>query len=139
MKILIDTCIAIDFLQKREPFAEAAYGIFKASATNKISGYISAKSAADIYYLMHRFTHSDEASRTKLNLLLALTGLLDTSANDIFYGLSSNVSDFEDAVMVETAIRNRMDCIVTRNISDFAKSTVPVYTPDEFLRHLYSE
>ena len=136
MRALIDTCIAIDFLQKRKPFAESAYEIFKASSSGKFSGYITAKSAADIYYLMHRFTHSDEASRTMLNLLLELIGLTGTAANDIFHALSSNVSDFEDAVMVETAISNRMDCIVTRNIRDYAKAAIPVYTPDEFLKSL---
>ena len=139
MKALIDTCIAIDFLQKREPFAEAAYEIFKASSAGEITGYITAKSAADIYYLMHRFTHSDEASRTMLNLLLELVGLTDTAANDIFHALSSNVNDFEDAVMVETAISNRIDCIITRNIRDYTKSAIPVYTPDEFLKCLNSE
>ena len=139
MKVLIDTCIAIDFLQKREPFAESAFEIFKASSAGEISGYITAKSATDIYYLMHRFTHSDEVSRTRLNLLLELVGLLDTAANDILHALSSDVGDFEDAVMVETAISNRMDCIITRNIRDYAKSAIPVYTPDEFLKVTRSE
>ena len=139
MKVLIDTCIAIDFLQKREPFAESAYEIFKTSSAGEVSGYITAKSAADIYYLMHRFTHSNEASRTMLNLLLELVGLTGTAANDIFHALSSGVSDFEDAFMVETAISNRMDCIITRNIRDYAKSAIPVYTPDEFLKIISSE
>ena len=139
MKALIDTCIAIDFLQKREPFAKSAYEIFKASSAGELSGYITAKSATDIYYLMHRFTHSDEASRTMLNLLLELVSLTDTAANDIFHALSSNIGDFEDAVMVETAISNRMDCIITRNMRDYAKSAIPVYTPDEFLKVTGSE
>ena len=139
MKVLIDTCVAIDFLQKREPFAKAAYEIFKASSAGEISGYITAKSATDIYYLVHRFTHRDEISRARLNLLLELVGLLDTAANDIFHALSSDVGDFEDAVMVETAISNRMDCIITRNIRDYAKSAIPVYTPDEFLKATGSE
>ena len=38
-----------------------------------------------------------------------------------------------DAVMIETAIREQMDCIVTRNLSDYAKSPIPVYTPNAFL------
>ena len=139
MKVLIDTCVAIDFLQKREPFSESAFEIFKASSVGEISGYITAKSATDIYYLMHRFTHSDKVSRTRLNLLLELVGLLDTAANDIFHALSSDVGDFEDAVMVETAISNRMDCIITRNIRDYAKSAIPVCTPDEFLKVTSSE
>ena len=139
MKVLIDTCIAIDFLQKREPFAGSAFEIFKASSAEEISGYITARSATDIYYLMHRFTHNDEISRTRLALLLELVGLLDTAANDIFHALSSDVGDFEDAIMVETAISNRMDCIITRNIRDYARSAIPVYTPDEFLKVTGSE
>ena len=101
--------------------------------------YRTAKSAADIYYLMHRFTHSDEASRTMLNLLLELVVLTGTAADDIFHALSSNVGDFEDAIMVETAISNRMDCIITRNIRDYTKAALPVYTPNEFLKRPGSE
>lgn len=133
MKVLIDTCVAIDFLQKRSPFADAAYKIFYAAATGEIAGYITAKAATDIYYLMHRFTHSNEKSRTQLGRLLLLIGMLDTSSDDVVQALSADISDFEDAVMSETAVRCKMDCIVTRNISDYAKSTVPVFTPDEFL------
>ena len=31
---------------------------------------------------------------------------------------------------------NQVDCIVTRNTKDYAKSSVPVYTPDVFLEQL---
>ena len=51
MKILLDTCIVIDFLQGREPFAEDAYQIFRLLATEIFSAYITAKSTTDIYYL----------------------------------------------------------------------------------------
>ena len=47
--------------------------------------------------------------------------------------ISSNLSDFEDAVMTESAIREEMDCIVTRNLGDYKKAALPVYSTDEFL------
>lgn len=50
--------------------------------------------------------------------------------------LSSNVSDFEDAIMIETGIRCKVDCIVTRNTKDYSKSQLSVYTPAEFLQEL---
>ncbi|WP_294360970.1 PIN domain-containing protein, partial [uncultured Clostridium sp.] len=59
MKALIDTCIIIDALQERIPFAENAKKIFIASANRHFDGFITAKSIADIYYLIHRYTHSD--------------------------------------------------------------------------------
>ncbi|MCD8231811.1 MAG: PIN domain-containing protein [Clostridiales bacterium] len=136
MKALIDTCVVIDFLQRREPFDKDAVQIMRLAAMNQFTGCITAKSATDIYYLNHRATHSDKESRTKLNQLLAIIGLLDTSAEDIFHAISSDTSDFEDAVMIETAYRSGMDCIVTRNQKDYEKSPVTVYSPAEFLRLL---
>ena len=41
MKVLIDTCVAIDFLQKREPFADDALRIFRAAASELFAGYIT--------------------------------------------------------------------------------------------------
>ena len=59
---------------------------------------------------------------------------MDTTALDIRNAISADVSDFEDAVMIETAVRSGMDCIVTRNIKDYAKAKLPVYAPADFLR-----
>ena len=136
MNVLLDTCIVMDFLQNREPFSLAAKSLFRAAATDWFTGSITAKSATDIYYLTHRCTHSDKESREKLNQLLTILGLLDTTSDDVFHAISSPVSDFEDAVMIETAQRSRMDCIITRNTKDYAKASLPVYTPDEFLTRL---
>lgn len=49
MNALIDTCVVMDFLQKREPFCDDAISLFKAAATEQFNGYITAKSATDIY------------------------------------------------------------------------------------------
>ena len=48
--------------------------------------------------------------------------------------LLSAVTDYEDAVMIQTAKRINADCIVTRNIKDYQPSDVPVYLPEELLR-----
>lgn len=139
MKALIDTCVVMDFLQNREPFADAALKVFQSAAAEMFSGCITAKSATDIYYLTHRCTHSDKESRTKLNQLLTIVGMLDSKADDVFHAISSGIPDFEDAVMIETAIRSNMDCIITRNTKDYSKSPVPVYAPQHFLELLAQE
>ena len=139
MRALIDTCIIIDALQSREGFAKDAQNIFLAAANNAFLGYITAKAVTDIYYLMHRYTHSDKTSRETLNKLFTLFDVLDTSGIDCRKAVPSPVSDFEDAVMIETALRSEVDHIVTRNIEDFAKSPVPVLSPKEFLEKLQAE
>ena len=136
MKALIDTCVIMDFLQNREPFAQDAKKIMQVAAMELFTGCITAKSATDIYYLIHRCTHSDRESRSKLNQILTIIGMLDSMADDVFYAISSNIKDFEDAVMIETAIRSKVDCIVTRNEKDYANSSITVYTPKEFIEIL---
>ena len=65
--------------------------------------------------------------------LLELFKLADTAADDCINALASEVSDYEDAVMIESAVRIEADYIMTRNINDYKKSPVPVILPEEFL------
>ena len=139
MKVLIDTCVIIDALQSRKHFESDAQEIFIAAANRKIIGFISAKAITDIYYLMHHYTHSDQKSREVLNKLLTLFDVLDTLGIDCRKAIPSPVSDFEDAVMIETAMRCEIDVIVTRNKEDFIKSNINVLSPKDFLIKLQSE
>lgn len=50
--------------------------------------------------------------------------------------ISSDLTDYEDAMMSETALRCGMDCIVTRNLKDYEKSSVRVYSPSAFLTQI---
>lgn len=139
MRILIDTCIVIDALQNREPFNKNAQDIFLLAANRKFDGFITAKSVTDIYYLTHRLTHSDKNTRNILSRLFKLFDLADTTGTDCKYALSLEVSDYEDAVMIETALRMQMEAIVTRNTKDYSKSVVPVLTPDELIQKIAEE
>ena len=139
MRVLIDTCVIIDALQSRAPFAEAAQKIFLYAANKQFEGYITAKAVTDIYCLTHRLTHSDAETRKILSKLFTLFHLLDTSSLDCRKAISSEISDYEDSVMVETAIRSEMDCIVTRNVKEYMKSSVKVYEPSVFLKLLTAE
>jgi predicted nucleic acid-binding protein len=136
MKVLIDTCIIIDALQNREPFADDAKAVFRAAANNLFTGCITAKSSTDIYYLTHRCTHSDKETRAILTKLFILFDVVDTAGMDVRHAISSPLTDYEDAVMVETALREEADCIVTRNGKDYLDSPIPVYTPAELMRLL---
>lgn len=139
MRVLIDTCVILDALQAREPFAEDANNIFLAAANHLYNGYISAKATTDIYYLTHRHTHSDKDSREILNKLLTIFDVLDTMGIDCRRAIPSKTTDYEDAVMIETALRSEIDCIVTRNTADYDNSPVAIYTPSEFLKIISDE
>ena len=62
--------------------------------------------------------------------------MLDTTSLDCRKAISSEIGDYEDAIMVETAIGSEMDCIVTRNMKDYAKSSVKVCEPSALIKLL---
>lgn len=136
MRALIDACVIVDALQNREPFAAEAKKILLASANKRFDGFIPAKAVTDIYYLTHKLIHSDKDTRTILNRLFVLFAVLDTTGMDCKRVIASKTVDYEDAVMIETAVRSGLDCIVTRNTKDYASSKLPVCLPSEFLANL---
>ena len=139
MRALIDTCVVVDVLQSRNPFADDAQKIFLLAANQQFIGCITAKSATDVYCLTHRLTHNDKASRAVIGKLFTIFEVIDTAGMDCRRAIPSEVSDYEDAVMIETALRTEVDCIVTRNVSDYSGSPVTVYSPAEFIKKLEEE
>ena len=127
MRAVIDTCVIVDALQSREPFCKDAQSIFLLCANRQFEGFLTAKAITDISYLTHWQTHSDKATRDVLTKLCAL---------DIRKAISAESSDFEDAVMVETAVHSGVDCIVTRNTKDYTKAQIAVCTPEEFIQQI---
>lgn len=136
MNVIVDTCVIIDALQNREPFSEDAIKLCLAVANQKIDAFVPAKSVADIYYILHRSLHSDALTRDALKKLFRSFNILDTTAFDCQNALTSPMSDFEDAMLAETAYRNNVDFIVTRNLKDYVKSKVPSCLPSEILKKI---
>lgn len=47
--------------------------------------------------------------------------------------------DFEDCIQTKCAEQIQADCIVTRNAKDFARSSISVLEPSEFLNMFYRQ
>ena len=127
MNVLIDTCIIIDALQSREPFNKDAEAVFLSVANRRCVGFLTANSITDIYYLMHKALHSAEETKKVLGVLFNLFEILDTCGIDCRRALTSDISDYE------------IDCIVTRNLKDYAGAPMPVYSPAQFVELLYAD
>ena len=131
MKILVDTNVIIDILCKREPFFEDSY-----NALNKCIDdhtlIVSASAITDIFYIGRKYIGSEKAKECIRNLL-DLIKISDTRGADIEKALSSDVSDFEDAVVSAIAERQKAKYILTRNTKDFEKSKILSITPHDYL------
>ena len=71
-----------------------------------------------------------------MTTLLDVFVLVDSSSDDAFKALSSDTTDYEDALMIQTAMANNADYIVTRNIRDYRHSPVKTALPEELLKML---
>lgn len=136
MKALIDTCVIVDILQKRDPFYPTAMEILLAVSNKKCTGILTAKSITDIYYILRRSIHNEQEVRKLVRILFTLFEVVDTYSIDCELALSSTIKDYEDAIMVETGSRVGAECIVTRNLKDYKLSTLPVLSPDQFLEEM---
>ena len=134
MKALIDTNVIIDALQSRKDFNEDAE--FAMLQAYEYDGYIAATSITDIYYIQRRYYRDQEKAKDNLVKILSLYDVIDITRTDGRNAIRSSISDYEDAVLVESAIRNDIDCIVTRNTKDFKNSGITICTSTEFLRLL---
>ena len=50
--------------------------------------------------------------------------------------LTSNFTDFEDAIQYATAVINQLDAIVTRNPQDFPVTTPRIMAPNQLIQEL---
>lgn len=140
MKVVLDTNIIVDVLQQREPWCEAGKMIFLAVAAGQIQGCITAKQLADIHFFSRKQfkgeAHVDQKARDIVAKLCALFELIDTFGADCVNAIAVPNNDYEDAILMTSAVRAGADCIVTRNVGDFSGAKIPVYTPDTLLEML---
>lgn len=132
-KLLLDTNIVIDLLAKREPFYNEAGQLFSFAERKKVSVFISALTFANINYVLCRQLKAEEA-RQVLRKLRLIVGILDLNEKIISLALNdSNFEDFEDALQYFSAVENKIEFIITRNIKDFKPSKIPVMTAGQFI------
>ena len=133
MKLLIDTNVILDILLKREPFFADSYQAIRMAIDNNDECCISVTAATDIFYILRKALQSAEQAKEYLGSLAQLAEFTDVLAVDALEALSSDVADYEDAVVEAVADRIGADYILTRNIKDYAYSKVPAVTPTELL------
>ena len=137
MKILFDTNIILDVLLDREPFAESAAYLLSKAERSKINGLLCATTITTIYYLTAKILGKGEAIK-HIRSLLTLFEIAPVNCLTLKNALDSPFNDFEDAVLHEAACLAGGEYIITRDISGFKQSRIPVYTPIEFINMIES-
>ena len=133
MRILIDTNVILNILQKREPFFADSYRALRKAIESDAECLLSASAATDIFYMLRKALGSAQQAKEQIEKLAQLVSFADVQGMDIHTALMREMPDFEDAVVDAVAERNGASYILTRNIKDFAGSVVPAILPVDFL------
>ena len=131
MRVLLDTCVILDAMQDRGKFAKFAQMLLIGSAENKFEGCATSKQICDVYYILHKVYHSNEKCKQYLNDLFNVLEVINCSGSSVINAQASNVTDFEDAVLIEGAKEASCDFIVTSNVSDFKNSSLKAMNPEQ--------
>jgi predicted nucleic acid-binding protein len=137
MRVLLDTDVVIDFLMAREPFAHGAREIFELNAQRKIHCYIASITPLNVFFVARKLLNHTDRLKLIRQLLLQVE-VTPIGQEVLLRAFDFGFSDYEDAVQYACAETDRVEAIVTRNVSDYKRSMLPVFVPDDFLRHLKS-
>jgi len=132
MKVLVDTNVVLDVLLKREPFADTAAQVFARVEASRIEGFLCATTLTTVDYLLGQALPKHNA-RAALHQLLNLFEIAPVNRPVLEQALASDITDYEDAVMEQSARLVSADVITTRNLKDFTKSSIPAMDPPELL------
>ncbi|MBR1439351.1 MAG: PIN domain-containing protein [Synergistaceae bacterium] len=133
MRVLIDTNVVLDYLGANQNFTDEAEKVFDLAAERKDIKLVSSSAITDILYVLRRAVKDRETVRRKYESFRKKISILPVTEQDIDTAFARNWKDFEDAVQYTVAEANGVDCIVTRNKSDFEEDAIPSYTPSEFV------
>jgi predicted nucleic acid-binding protein len=134
LKVLIDTNIVVDNLARRDEYGDSLE-ILNLCENRRLEGVVSTVTIMDVMYILRKYMGSLEARRA-VSMLMQIVDVVPALENDISAALTSDFSDFEDAVQAACAARIKADYIVTRNLRDFKNSPVPAILPDDILKLL---
>lgn len=130
MRLLVDANVVLDVLQDRSPFVEDSLFVWRLCETKQAEGFVSTLTFANIVYVMRKELDPTRICSIFNGLSLVFT-FTELSTLDLARAEGLGWKDFEDAIQSATAERLRADYIVTRDIQDFAKSTVPAILPSD--------
>lgn len=138
MRVLLDTDVILDVFMARLPFTAEAAELLDLNEEGVFQAYISALTPLNVFYIARKAQSSANLKEAIRELLQAVTvcPVNDAVLNAAF---ALPFSDYEDAVQHCCATAMGLEAIVTRNVSYFKNSTLPVFTPADFRSHIKSQ
>ena len=130
--ILVDLNIILDYLEDRNG-CERAGELFAKCFKEEIKAYVCAHEITTLSYYLGKIRKSRNENMKIIFRILQIFDILEINKKILEKALISNIADFEDAVITESAKAKKISYIITRNIKDFKNSSVTAMLPEEYL------
>lgn len=131
--IFVDTDVILDFILDRRPFSTYSEILFNLADGKELNIFVSSLSFSNLFYILRKYSNNNKAYKT-LNNLKLLTNILPVDEKIISLALNSDFKDFEDAIQYFSAVENKIDILITRNIKDYKLAEISILNAEEFLR-----
>ena len=97
--------------------------------------FMKAQGVADVFYILKRnsTSSSDEVQQTLCNFC-EIVQPVSLTATGVPRACSLGWNDLEDCLISVAGVKIGADYIVSRNTSDFARSSVPMVTPAQLMQ-----
>jgi hypothetical protein len=106
--------------------------LFSLSDLKKVEICISSLSFSNIDYVLHS-TYAKSEIRRQIAAFKSIVTTLAVDSYIIDLALTSDFTDFEDAIQYYTAVQNQISVLITRNIKDYKRAQIQVVTPEMYL------
>lgn len=152
LSILLDTNILLDLFDAARPGYEAADKLVKYAVENQVPLLVTPLSLKDFYYLQTRALKRTARGKRKrlsedaaaaaeefawgcVEYLVELASVLSVGLVDVELARSLHRihRDFEDDLLLATAQRAEVSCLVTSDVKLAAKSPVPTFNAADLL------
>ena len=131
MKLMLDLNLLLDVVQQRQPHYAASAQVLNYALENR-NGCIAAHAVMTMHSLVNKYADGRKADEL-IDWLLRNFVICPAEKSTFQRARALQFADFEDAVVCACAEQEDCDYIITRNSNDFAKSTIAVLTPGEFI------
>lgn len=141
LKLLLDTNVVIDHLNRRKPFDASARLVMAAGRMGDFELWITMSQVTDLIYIL-----SEGGSHELVpHVLEQLTGLrtfvrvFAAGEPEVDRMLASAWKDPEDCLLYQSALSLKADAIITRNQKDFEGRLVQALSCEELLQRVESD
>ena len=133
----VDTNVLIDFLAKREPFFKPACKLVTFAYLGTYDLWMSVPQSTDLFYILTEGGKPSRFARVRQSIteLLGKVHVFGPTEDDMRHALASDIADYEDALILASAMSVGADVIVTRD-AGLANGLIPTRTPEEFFAWL---